>query len=573
MDLIKKQFSEHRYLSAESISNMLSFLDFFPDKYQQIHDEYIKLVKLNQTPSGQSVREPILNSWIRSKNYNVNPNRLLLKKLNNTHLNMILKDNETLLHSSAVLLTNLASYYSRDKYLGFSLYDKNGYTLFAANSALKGRGVGDDLSEEAVGTTSHTLCINLENPVYVLSPENYHPGLQKPKVTFSIPIHNSNGKIIAALTIPYFSEIKYTSEERSYFSSIMALLFMTAINIEQAYFINSSSRKIMVEKSPCDYFSHNKPKPARLVDNIPGDSVGMLKAKEIAKKVASTPKSILLLGESGTGKEVFAKAIHEESRPEGPFIAVNCAALPKSLLESELFGYEGGSFTGADKKGHIGKIEMANCGTLFLDEIGDMPLALQAVLLRVLEDKKIMRIGGTEYIDVDFRVVAATNRDLIEMIRDKKFREDLYYRIATFEIFLPPLRQRNRDILHLAKLLIKEECSKMKIRIPKLDEEVVRKIQQYEWPGNVRELKSAMEYALTMSVDGKITMDHLPRKMMDESLSANSVCCKPIEEIEKEAILKALAVTHNNVKNVAELLHMSRTTLYRKLKEYNISLK
>lgn len=660
------------------MSEMLTFAHYSPEQFDEIQKAYTNLVKYNKLPAGKTiVRKPVMDSWLRSKtNLPIEPDGpLQLKSLNDRDLKLVLKDNKTLMDSAIPILTNLNYSYPMSKAFGMSLYDKNGITLFVVNSALKERKLGDDLSEEAVGTTAHALCINSEKPLYLLSPENYHPGLRKPKVTFSLPIHDRKDRVIAALTIPYFKEIRYTKAENYKFSWMIAFSLMLAQNIELAIaghscnlhdnnghlpfdaamslidesimsidsdrkitFINSSgevlfgtSKDKVIGKLYSDllgkipeieklysnkaktknqmiqhtYFLNEhkyliKAKPPTAATNedslvicisklsanqnkrnsstyaletIIGDSEGMLTAKRIAKKVANTSKSVLLLGESGTGKEVFAQAIHKESRSEKPFIAVNCAALPASLLESELFGYEAGAFTGADKKGHIGKIEMANGGTLFLDEIGDMPLELQAVLLRVLEDKKVVRIGGMQYIDVDFRVIAATNKDIMEMIREKKFREDLYYRIATFEISIPPLRQRYNDILKLARLFISEECSKMKIDIPTMDDDVVKKITQYEWPGNVRELKNAMDYALTMSVDKKITLDHLPKRMINEPLITSTTICKPIEELEKEAILSALAITRNNVKNASEILNLSRTTFYRKLKVFDINIK
>lgn len=666
---------ENRSSSSLIPQEILSFMNYNSDQYEEIQNQYSNLIIFNKPPIEQSIiRKPIINSWIRSKKNNIDPaSPLVLKKLSDRQIDALLKDNKMLINSAMPLLKNLVSYFFMDNSFGLSLYDKNGITLFVAKSALNGLGVGDDLSEEVVGTTSHALCINLDQPIYVLSPENYHPSLRKPKVTFSIPIHDQNDKPMAALTIPYFEEIQHTDEGKCRFKSIIALLFMTVKNIEQVYLSQVCNRQIIVEKIPFNsamslidesmisvnstgvitYANSNaknlfgtksnivgKPysdllgeipeleklyrkkvnkyttttclsnnqkflikvrpfssaldgnsvliriselvaaKNQRLkdtsainsVDKILGDSAEILKAKRIAKKVANSTKSVLLIGESGTGKELFAQAIHEESRPEGPFIAVNCAALPKSLLESELFGYEGGSFTGADKKGHIGKIELAQSGTLFLDEIGDMPLELQAVLLRVLEDKRVMRIGGTQYRKVDFRVVAATNRNLLEMISNGKFREDLYYRISTFEISIPPLRQRNSDILKLAQLFIEEECKKMEAAVPKLDEDVRKEIMDYEWPGNVRELKNAVDYALAMSMNGRITLEDLPQKITRKMncSNKNKVDIKTMEELEKEAIEKAMSYTNNNVKNAAELLQMSRTTLYRKIKEYDI---
>ncbi|TWH49223.1 sigma-54-dependent Fis family transcriptional regulator [Sporomusa sp. KB1] len=663
--------------SSQTLSEMLSFFHYTSNQFTEIQNYYTNLIKYNQSPLEYSiVRKPIVNSWIRSKNYNIKPDKaLILKKINDKQSKMLLKDNKTLIDSAMPLLTNFASHNLMNKSSGLSLYDKNGITLFVANSALDGMGLGNDLSEESVGTTSHTLCVNLEKPVFVLSPENFHPDLRKPKVTFSVPIYDQTDTIIAALTIPYFEEIKYTEMEKSHFLWMLNFLFMLEKNIEQTIVAQTYKPQIRVESFSFDtamslvdesviavdstgnisYINNNgealfnikkdnvigkpystilgvipaieklykkktrnnkltaqytcvsndhkyliKAKPSSTalnensvlicisnlignkiplpqnadithpVDTILGDSEEMLKSKQIVKRVTNTMKSILLIGESGTGKELFAQAIHQESRPEGPFVAVNCAALPKGILESELFGYEGGSFTGADKGGRIGKIQSAHGGTLFLDEIGDMPLELQAVFLRVLEDKQVTRIGGIESSKVDFRIVAATNKNLQEMISNKSFREDLYYRIATFEIWIPPLRQRKGDILKLAEHFIEEECA-TQTAIPQMDDAVKQKILRYEWPGNVRDLKNAMDYAVSMSVGGKITLYDLPiRITKSEYLTNNEGSAKTLAELEREAIESALLAANNNVKEAANILRMSRTTLYRRLKEYGI---
>lgn len=194
----------------------------------------------------------------------------------------------------------------------------------------------------------------------------------------------------------------------------------------------------------------------------------------------------MLIGESGTGKELFAQAIHNNYCPEGPFIAINCASMPRTLIESELFGYEGGTFTGAEKKGRPGKFELASGGTLFLDEIGDMPIEIQPLLLRVLEERKVMRLGGNKYIPVNVRIIAATNKDLCQMISANHFREDLYYRLAVFRIDIPPLRSRKQDTLVLARYFIEETCRRINVKAPELSEDARETIRNYSWPGNAR---------------------------------------------------------------------------------------
>ncbi|MCM1564602.1 MAG: sigma 54-interacting transcriptional regulator [Dehalobacter sp.] len=314
---------------------------------------------------------------------------------------------------------------------------------------------------------------------------------------------------------------------------------------------------------------------------ILGESKALREVIQKARKVARYDGGILLRGESGTGKELFARAIHDESRPDGPFIAINCAAIPKSLIESELFGYEGGSFTGAERRGRAGKIELAEGGTLFLDEIGDMPLDLQAVLLRVLEDKKVMHIGGSKYIPVDFRVIAATNKDLWEMVLKKEFREDLYFRLAVFNLAIPPLHARGNDILKLVEHFIEKNCKRFNInRYPQLSPKVSDVLLKYSWPGNVRELENVIAYSLAMTNGDTIEIKHLPDEMRYTSnllreQKANS-CIKSLEElsnmekIEKKAIQDAMSKNGNNIKDTAKMLGLGKSTIYRKIKRYEI---
>jgi len=320
-------------------------------------------------------------------------------------------------------------------------------------------------------------------------------------------------------------------------------------------------------------------------ESIMGDSPSMIKTKEQARKFAHADDNILLIGESGTGKELFAQAIHNEYRSQGPFIAINCAAVPRNLIESELFGYVGGAFTGANREGRPGKIEMAHGGTLFLDEIGDMPFEIQSVLLRVLDDKRVMRVGGKEYNNVNFRVIAATHKNLYTMIEQNQFRHDLYYRLCVLKVNIPPLRNRGTDILTISEKLISNYCQRMGWDKIKISNEVKRRMVEYDWPGNVRQLESAIIHAVNVAydVDDVIQFEHLPEEITSHNNFMPAQAAEgdilPIatmnqimssEEPEKIAIQNALRRTGKNIDLMAKILNMGKSTLYRKLKKYGL---
>lgn len=318
-------------------------------------------------------------------------------------------------------------------------------------------------------------------------------------------------------------------------------------------------------------------------DRIIGSSPQLKKAVEMAKTFADLGEPILIQGESGTGKEIFARAIHEASRSKGPLIAVNCAAIPRTLIESELFGYKGGSFTGAERHGRPGKIELADGGTLFLDEIGDMPMEVQPVLLRVLEEKQVYRIGANEPIPVDFRLIAATNKNLEELVKQGKFRADLYFRLAVFKLDIPPLRERKSDISELLNHFMQEFAREQNMEVPALSSAVKCLLYQYDWPGNVRELKNTVKYAMAMCKNGVIKLEDLPDTIRRSAHLPSwregtetihnqfpSDCPQQLEEMEKEAIQNALIAKGYNVSQTAKALGLSRSTLYRKMKEYGL---
>lgn len=310
--------------------------------------------------------------------------------------------------------------------------------------------------------------------------------------------------------------------------------------------------------------------------SIIGNNVKLTKAVNLAKAASVSSCKILIQGESGTGKEVFAQAIHNNSnRRDKPFIAINCAAIPRDLVESELFGYEGGAFTGAKKEGRPGKFELAEGGTLFLDEIESMPLESQPKLLRVIESNQLMRIGGNKIITTDVRIISSTNQDLLLAVKKGNFREDLLYRINTVTVDIPPLRERKDDI----PVLVKYICDKIGRRINKnnieIDKKVLEVLCEYNWPGNIRELENALESAIILSKNNKITIEVIPENIkpfksndldIKEDREANSLI-----DIEKEAIFKVLKEVKGNITKASRALGIDRSTLYRKIKKFKIS--
>jgi sigma-54 dependent transcriptional regulator, acetoin dehydrogenase operon transcriptional activator AcoR len=305
--------------------------------------------------------------------------------------------------------------------------------------------------------------------------------------------------------------------------------------------------------------------------DIQGESPSFLRQIELAKIAAKSNSRVLIMGESGTGKELFAQAIHSHShRARGPFVAISCAAIPRDLIESELFGYKGGAFTGAREKGMIGKFELAHKGTLFLDEINGLPLDLQAKLLRVLQQSEIMRLGDSKTVPVDVRIIAASNTDLREEVESGHFREDLFYRLNVMEILIPPLRERKEDILLLTEHILGRLSQEMKIPRSLLSNSIKDALVDYHWPGNVRELENVLERALLLCQGGAICMEHLPfgrpRKARDTARAPKS-----IEQGLKEIIEAALEEAGGNISVASRNLKIARSTLYRKITEYGLS--
>ncbi|MCS7281255.1 MAG: nif-specific transcriptional activator NifA [Desulfobacterota bacterium] len=394
--------------------------------------------------------------------------------------------------------------------------------------------------------------------------------IQKDNISFlCVPIKIKN-EILGVLSVDRIFQDTVALEEDLRVLEIVATLIGQAIKIYNAYEEERTEREHL--------FLELKAKHS--IPNIISVSEKMEQVIRIALKVANTKTTVLVRGESGTGKELIARAIHYEgNRSKGPFVALNCAALPETLLEAELFGFEKGAFTGAHAT-KPGKFELANGGTIFLDEIGDVSQAIQVKLLRVIQEQTFERLGGTKPIKVDVRIIAATNRDLEKMVKEGKFREDLYWRLNVVPIFIPPLRERREDILplveHFLKKFRKEYGKDLKITNGAL--EILR---AYSWPGNVRELENTIERIAVLSEDGLVTEEDIPsyikeyireeKKSIEEKTSSNESLISEIQGVERERIVEALKKTNFNKSKAARLLGITLRQITYKIEKYGIN--
>lgn len=315
---------------------------------------------------------------------------------------------------------------------------------------------------------------------------------------------------------------------------------------------------------------------AQSFDSLIGESNEMKQVFDLLSRVADADVSVLIGGESGTGKELVARSIHNRSiRKSGPFVAVNCAALPEALLESELFGHTRGAFTDA-RSTRRGLFQQAQGGTVFLDEIGDLPLSLQPRLLRVLQERKVRPVGSDTEVDIDVRVLAATNLDLEKAVTERQFREDLYYRLNVVQLRLPPLRARGNDVLLLAQHVLDQTAVRLGKRVQRLTPRVAERLLAYSWPGNVRELQNCIERAVALTAYDQIGVDDLPEKVRDYRPSQILLTSDhpsdllSMEEVERRYILRVLDVVSGNKSLAAQILGFDRRTLYRKLERYGV---
>jgi transcriptional regulator with PAS, ATPase and Fis domain len=341
------------------------------------------------------------------------------------------------------------------------------------------------------------------------------------------------------------------------------------LRVKQTVYVDADANKNLIlfsfSKEPEDLEEYTEDHNHLFTfQDIVGESKPWIRVKEFGLTAARVTSNVLLIGESGTGKEMMAQAIHKESNRTGPFVPINCGAIPKELLQSELFGYESGAFTGAKRGGAEGRLEEADGGTVFLDEIGEMSMDMQVSLLRFLQDKTITRVGGTRPRKIDVRIIAATNRDLEEAIISGEFREDLFYRLNVITIKLPLLRQRKEDIPLLVDNLVNEFCLQLKKDVPQISQDTFDVLLKYNWPGNVRELRNVIEYAVVFTPGDMITPSSLPQRLLQKMESRDLTGLK---RYEFNIIQKTLAENNGNISQTAKALGITRSTLYRKIKQ------
>jgi transcriptional regulator of acetoin/glycerol metabolism len=469
---------------------------------------------------------------------------------------------------------------------------------------------GSSCSEKAIGTTSLGVCLVNRTPIQIFSREHYCQ-LYHDWCCSAAPIFDRQGNLLGTLDLS-------NNNEKLHHPLILSLVETTARAIEMEldfrrvhadfnksyhYFkaivnsvpealvffdsqgtithINNTASKILGVSSQ-GYVIVGTLKEIKEVtggssiaapytfDDLIYSSREMEELVRNAKNISFKDTTILIQGESGTGKEIIAQAIHNYSpRLNRPFIAVNCAALPKDLIQSELFGYEEGTFTGAKKGGKAGKFELANGGTIFLDEIGDMPLTVQTNLLRVLQEKYIVRVGGSRIIPLDVRIIAATNKNLLKEVENGRFRNDLYYRLAVFVLNIPPLRERKEDLEVLLQHFIRKHASSQGTAESIIISPQVRRIiLAYDWPGNVRELENTVIYFLNSMKGSTVTVNDLPPAL--KAGADVAVNLKTLEELEKQNIIQTLKQCNRNITLAAASLGITRATLYRKIKKYKI---
>jgi transcriptional regulator with PAS, ATPase and Fis domain len=425
-----------------------------------------------------------------------------------------------------------------------SRYDEKVYGI-ASNDA-----VGRHINE--VVKDSH-LCDVLKTGKAEIGKVFYTGG--RKRIIARIPLKDSKGNVLGAVT---------------------KLMFHQAEKIKELY------HRMQILEEHLKYYQNEIASLKGDVyglERIIGESPAMQKTKKLTLQAAGSDASVMITGESGTGKELFAEAVHQKSqRAAGPFIKVNCAAIPQELIESELFGYEGGSFTGAREHGKPGKFELANNGTIFLDEIGDMPLQMQAKLLRVLQEHEIERVGGTKPVKLDFRVIAATNQDLKAMIQKGTLRADLFYRLNIFHIHAPCLREIVEDIPRIAYYYLTQLRKKQRRAPSRISGEAMVLLKRYVWPGNVRELRNLIERCINIEEGDQITVNDLPNRILkfygerhtkagDTGLLRNILM-----DPEKRALIEALRMTGGNKVKAAKILGIHRTGLYQKIKRYQCNV-
>ena len=476
---------------------------------------------------------------------------------------------------SLIAVTHEQQEHISDNLREFSDYVRHISTIFVSK-LLEDQGPGDNISKIFA-----TMIDNMDQGVLVVDADNRVQFVNQTALkTLGVVQNNIIGKPVRFRPLTFESNFTH-----GHMQHIVSWDDKSELIIGQLHNIQGRQLFLMAFHQSHTSFSVANASDEPHIEQLVGECRVMLQLKRLISRIAPSPSSVMVVGESGTGKEVVARAIHKLSgRRNKPFIAINCAAIPEQLLESELFGYVKGAFTGASANGKTGLIQAANTGTLFLDEIGDMPLMLQAKLLRAIEAREILPIGASSPIQVDIRIISATNQNLAQFIAEGKFREDLFYRLNVIPITLPPLRERQEDIELLVHYFLHLHTRRLGSVYPGIAPDVVEILRKHRWPGNLRELSNLMEYLVNVVPSGEvIDSTLLPPNLLNNGtteqsdvtevseahLSLDDAGGTALEEMEKQMIREALS-RHNSKKEVADELGIGIATLYRKIKKYEL---
>ena len=476
---------------------------------------------------------------------------------------------------SLIAVTHEQQEHISDNLREFSDYVRHISTIFVSK-LLEDQGPGDNISKIFA-----TMIDNMDQGVLVVDADNRVQFVNQTALkTLGVVQNNIIGKPVRFRPLTFESNFTH-----GHMQHIVSWDDKSELIIGQLHNIQGRQLFLMAFHQSHTSFSVANAPDEPHIEQLVGECRVMRQLKRLISRIAPSPSSVMVVGESGTGKEVVARAIHKLSgRRNKPFIAINCAAIPEQLLESELFGYVKGAFTGASANGKTGLIQAANTGTLFLDEIGDMPLMLQAKLLRAIEAREILPIGASSPIQVDIRIISATNQNLAQFIAEGKFREDLFYRLNVIPITLPPLRERQEDIELLVHYFLHLHTRRLGSVYPGIAPDVVEILRKHRWPGNLRELSNLMEYLVNVVPSGEvIDSTLLPPNLLNNGtteqsdvtevseahLSLDDAGGTALEEMEKQMIREALS-RHNSKKQVADELGIGIATLYRKIKKYEL---
>lgn len=520
------------------------------------------------------IKKDILDSWKRCKEYGVS--------LYDFDIDLLMKPEEKYRYVLKYLPEYMNPQYREfcniveNVNFNISVYDNNAKLKYIVNyddafdQLYPQIGYFLDVLESKIGTNSTCLALLEKKPFMVIGPDHYKYVFHRFSCA-AAPFYNDNNEIAGTINASFINTAVNNDTLNIIYS--LARLYETLILKRQAAVVDNQLEN--KKRQNQSFFTFH---------SILGQSEIISQAKKLAKKAAGVDASILIYGESGSGKEVFAQAIHNESsRRRNPFVAINCGAIPKDLVESELFGYEAGAFTGAASSGKRGLLEYASGGTVFFDEIENMPLPAQVKILRALSSSTIMRIGGNEPIPIDIRVIAASKKDLAEEIKTGSFREDLFYRLNVIQVNVPPLRERKEDIKPILEHYVKTFSDKNKIRIERIEEEFTRCLESYHWPGNIRELINIIERSLVLSENGIIDGSVLPAEIKEsylksklkqgldcdwkETISGGKTLLQLAEDVIIESIYKE---EQCNLTRTAKRLGISRPTLYKRIKNLDM---